>query len=58
MGLGCELSLSFLVLRAMQKKPWLVALVHVDTLADVNDEIFGECKTHGTVVRVYVKDVS
>ena len=28
-----------------------VALVHVDAHADVNDEMFGERETHGTVFR-------
>jgi guanidinobutyrase len=35
----------------MYKKHGPVALVHVDAHADVNDEMFGERETHGTVFR-------
>ena len=33
-----------------------VALLHVDTHADVSDEMFEDRKTHGEVVRAYVKN--
>jgi guanidinobutyrase len=51
MGLGGDHSLTLPILRAMHKKHGPVALVHVDAHADVNDEMFGERETHGTVFR-------
>ena len=51
MGLGGDHSLTLSILRAMHKKHGPVALVHVDAHADVNDEMFGERETHGTVFR-------
>lgn len=51
MGLGGDHSLTLPILRAMAKKHGPVALVHVDAHADVNDEMFGERETHGTVFR-------
>lgn len=51
MGLGGDHSVTLPILRAMAKKHAPVALVHVDAHADVNDEMFGEKETHGTVFR-------
>ncbi len=51
MGLGGDHSLTLPILRAMAQKHGPVALVHVDAHADVNDEMFGERETHGTVFR-------
>lgn len=51
MGLGGDHSLTLPILRAMAAKHGPVALVHVDAHADVNDEMFGERETHGTVFR-------
>ena len=51
MTLGGDHSLTLPVLRAMAKKHGPLALVHVDAHADVNDEMFGERETHGTVFR-------
>ena len=51
MGLGGDHALTLPILRAMAKKHGPVALVHVDAHADVNDEMFGERETHGTVFR-------
>ena len=50
-GLGGDHSLTLPVLRAMAKKHGELALVHIDAHADVNDEMFGERETHGTVFR-------
>ncbi|MEM1235655.1 MAG: agmatinase [Pseudomonadota bacterium] len=50
-GLGGDHTLTLPVLRAIAKKHGPVALVHVDAHADVNDEMFGERETHGTVFR-------
>jgi len=49
MGLGGDHTLTLPILRAIAKKHGPVALVHVDAHADVNDEMFGERETHGTV---------
>lgn len=51
MGLGGDHSMTLPILRAMAKKHGPLALVHVDAHADVNDEMFGERETHGTVFR-------
>ena len=50
-GLGGDHSLTLPILRAMAQKHGPLALVHVDAHADVNDEMFGERETHGTVFR-------
>ena len=49
--LGGDHALTLPVLRSVAKKHGPVALVHVDAHADVNDEMFGERETHGTVFR-------
>lgn len=49
--MGGDHSLTLPILRAMAKRHGPVALVHVDAHADVNDEMFGERETHGTVFR-------
>ena len=51
MTLGGDHSLTLPVLRAIAAKHGPVALVHVDAHADVNDDMFGERETHGTVFR-------
>jgi guanidinobutyrase len=51
MGLGGDHTLTLPILRSIAKKHGPVALVHVDAHADVNDEMFGERETHGTVFR-------
>ena len=50
-GLGGDHTLTLPILRAIAAKHGPVALVHVDAHADVNDEMFGERETHGTVFR-------
>lgn len=49
--IGGDHSLTLPILRSVAKKYGPVALVHVDAHADVNDEMFGERETHGTVFR-------
>lgn len=49
--MGGDHSLTLPILRSIAKKYGPVALVHVDAHADVNDEMFGERETHGTVFR-------
>jgi len=50
-ALGGDHALTLPVLRAIAQKHGPVALVHIDAHADVNDEMFGERETHGTVFR-------
>ena len=51
MGLGGDHTMTRPILRSIAKKHGPGALVHVDAHADVNDEMFGERETHGTVFR-------
>ncbi|MEM8654585.1 MAG: agmatinase [Pseudomonadota bacterium] len=51
MAIGGDHSITLPILRAIAKRHGPVALVHVDAHADVNDEMFGETETHGTVFR-------
>ncbi|MAC79196.1 MAG: agmatinase [Rhodobacteraceae bacterium] len=50
-AIGGDHSLTLPILRAVAERHGPVALVHVDAHADVNDEMFGERETHGTVFR-------
>ncbi|KIC44582.1 agmatinase [Ruegeria sp. ANG-S4] len=50
-AMGGDHSITLPILRAVAEKHGPVALVHVDAHADVNDEMFGERETHGTVFR-------
>ncbi|NKB26581.1 MAG: agmatinase [Rhodobacteraceae bacterium] len=50
-GIGGDHTITLPILRSIAKKHGPVALVHVDAHADVNDEMFGEKETHGTVFR-------
>ena len=50
-AIGGDHSITLPILRAIAAKHGPVALVHVDAHADVNDEMFGEKETHGTVFR-------
>ena len=50
-AIGGDHSITLPILRAMARRHGPVALVHVDAHADVNDEMFGERETHGTVFR-------
>jgi guanidinobutyrase len=50
-AIGGDHSITLPILRAMAKRYGPVALIHVDAHADVNDEMFGERETHGTVFR-------
>jgi guanidinobutyrase len=51
MAMGGDHSITLPILRAIAAKYGPVALVHVDAHADVNDDMFGEKETHGTVFR-------
>ncbi len=50
-AMGGDHSITLPILRAIARKYGPVALVHIDAHADVNDEMFGERETHGTVFR-------
>ena len=50
-AMGGDHSITLPILRSISKKYGPVAVVHVDAHADVNDEMFGEKETHGTVFR-------
>lgn len=50
-AIGGDHSITLPILRAMAQRHGPVALIHVDAHADVNDEMFGERETHGTVFR-------
>ena len=51
LAIGGDHSITLPILRAVAAKHGPVALIHVDAHADVNDEMFGEKETHGTVFR-------
>lgn len=51
LAIGGDHSITLPILRAMAKRHGPMALIHVDAHADVNDEMFGEKETHGTVFR-------
>ncbi|MEQ6248199.1 agmatinase [Sulfitobacter sp. HNIBRBA3233] len=50
-ALGGDHSITLPILRAMARRHGPVALIHVDAHGDVNDEMFGERETHGTILR-------
>ncbi len=50
-SIGGDHTITLPILRAIAKKHGPVGLVHIDAHADVNDEMFGERETHGTVFR-------
>ncbi|MEM9969199.1 MAG: agmatinase [Pseudomonadota bacterium] len=51
LAIGGDHAITLPVLRALSKRHGKLALVHVDAHADVNDHMFGEKETHGTVFR-------
>lgn len=51
LAIGGDHSITLPILRAMHKRHGAMALVHVDAHADVNEDMFGERETHGTVFR-------
>ena len=51
MAIGGDHSITLPILRSIAKRHGPVALVHIDAHADVNEEMFGERETHGTVFR-------
>ena len=55
-ALGGDHSITLPILRSISKKHGPVALIHVDAHADVNEHMFGERETHGTVFRRAYED--
>lgn len=51
LAIGGDHSMTLPILRSIVARHGPVALVQVDAHADVNDEMFGERETHGTVFR-------
>ena len=49
--LGGDHTITLPILRALAKAHGKMALVHVDAHADINDTMFGEKVTHGTIFR-------
>ncbi len=56
MSLGGDHTIALPILRAVAEKHGPVALVHVDAHADVNDTMFGEEITHGTIFRRAIEE--
>ena len=55
-SLGGDHTITLPILRAQHKVHGPVALVHVAAHADVNDEMFGEKVTHGTIFRRAIEE--
>ncbi|MEM8766456.1 MAG: agmatinase [Pseudomonadota bacterium] len=55
-SLGGDHTVALPILRAIARKHGPVGLVHVDAHADVNDEMFGERITHGTIFRRAIEE--
>ncbi len=55
-SLGGDHTIALPILRAMARKHGPLGLVHVDAHADVNDEMFGERITHGTIFRRAIEE--
>lgn len=56
MSLGGDHTITLPILRAIAAKHGPVALIHVDAHADVNDSMFGEAVTHGTIFRRAIEE--
>lgn len=55
-SLGGDHTVALPILRALARKHGPLGLVHVDAHADVNDEMFGERITHGTIFRRAIEE--
>jgi len=55
-SVGGDHTIALPILRAISKKHGPVALIHVDAHADVNDTMFGEEVTHGTIFRRSIEE--
>jgi guanidinobutyrase len=55
-SMGGDHTITLPILRSIHRKHGPVALVHVDAHADINDEMFGEKITHGTIFRRAIEE--
>ncbi|MEM7221157.1 MAG: agmatinase [Pseudomonadota bacterium] len=55
-SVGGDHTIALPILRAVARTHGPVALVHVDAHADINDEMFGERITHGTIFRRAIEE--
>jgi guanidinobutyrase len=55
-SMGGDHTITLPILRALHKVHGPMALVHVDAHADINDEMFGERVTHGTIFRRAIEE--
>ena len=55
-SLGGDHTITLPILRALAKRHGPLALVHVDAHADMNDVMFGERITHGTIFRRAIEE--
>ncbi len=55
-SLGGDHTIALPILRALARKHGPLGLVHVDAHADMNDEMFGERITHGTIFRRAIEE--
>lgn len=55
-AIGGDHTIALPILRAQHKVHGKMALVHVDAHADINDEMFGERITHGTIFRRAIEE--
>lgn len=56
LSLGGDHTIALPILRALAAKHGPLALVHVDAHADINDTMFGEKITHGTIFRRAIEE--
>ncbi len=55
-SLGGDHTITLPILRSIAARHGKVALIHVDAHADINDEMFGERITHGTIFRRAIEE--
>lgn len=55
-SVGGDHTIALPILRAQAKKHGPLAVVHVDAHADMNDAMFGERETHGTIFRRAIEE--
>ena len=55
-AMGGDHTITLPILRAQARRFGQMALVHVDAHADINDEMFGEKITHGTIFRRAIEE--
>jgi len=55
-SLGGDHTIALPILRALARRHGPLALVHVDAHADINDAMFGERITHGTIFRRAIEE--